>query len=245
MRHVIETMGTVASIEVPESFASAIPTVVATFEEIESRFSLYRPHSELSRIARGEIALVDASEPIIATYVRALAWRGRTGGAFTPHRPDGVIDLDGIVKAEAIEAAGVILNSVGCTDWSINVGGDILVRTLRENTTPIGIVDPHDRLSLLCAVVLRGTRRAVATSGSAERGDHVWLGSRVDPAEFVQVTVVADNIVIADVLATAIVAGGRRTLDQVTDDWDVDVLAVDHAGVLVATPGFRSVLAAA
>jgi thiamine biosynthesis lipoprotein len=235
MRHVIETMGTVASIEVPTSFASAIPTVAATFEQIESRFSLYRPTSELSRVARGEVALADASEPVIATYVRALAWRGRTGGVFTPHRPDGVVDLNGIVKAEAIEAAGVILNGVGCTDWSINVGGDILVRTLRENTAPIGIVDPRDRLSLLCSVVLRGSRRALATSGSAERGE---------PAEFVQVTVVADDIVTADVLATTIVAGGRTSLDQMTEEWDIDVLAIDRAGALVATPGFRSALAA-
>jgi thiamine biosynthesis lipoprotein len=244
MRHVIETMGTVASIEVPTSFASAIPTVAATFEQIESRFSLYRPTSELSRVARGEVALADASEPVIATYVRALAWRGRTGGVFTPHRPDGVVDLNGIVKAEAIEAAGVILNGVGCTDWSINVGGDILVRTLRENTAPIGIVDPRDRLSLLCSVVLRGSRRALATSGSAERGDHVWLGSSLEPAEFVQVTVVADDIVTADVLATTIVAGGRTSLDQMTEEWDIDVLAIDRAGALVATPGFRSALAA-
>jgi thiamine biosynthesis lipoprotein len=245
MRHVIETMGTVASIEVPRSFASAIPIVVATFEQIESRFSLYRPDSELSRIARGEIALADASEPVIATYARALAWRGRTGGVFTPHRPDGVVDLNGIVKAEAIEAAGVILNGVGCTDWSINVGGDILVRSLRAETTPIGIVDPQDRLSLLCSVVLRGSRRALATSGSAERGDHVWLGSSLKPAEFVQVTVVADDIITADVLATTIVAGGRTSLDQATDEWDIDVLAVDRAGALVANPGFRSALAAA
>lgn len=245
MRHVIETMGTVASIEVPESFASVVPSVVATFEEIESRFSLYRPDSELSRVARGEMALADASEPIIATYVRALAWRGRTGGVFTPHRPDGVVDLNGIVKAEAIEAAGVILNGAGCTDWAINVGGDILVRALREEAKPIGIVDPQNRLSLLCSVVLRGSRRALATSGSAERGDHVWLGSSLEPAEFVQVTVVADDIVTADVLATAIVAGGHTTLDQATEEWDIDVLAVDRAGALVATPGFRSALAAA
>ncbi len=245
MRHVVETMGTVASLEVPESFASAIPTVVATFEEIESRFSLYRPDSELSRVARGELALADASDPLIATYVRALAWRGRTGGAFTPHRPDGVVDLNGIVKAEAIEAAGVILNGAGCTDWSINIGGDILVRSLREDAAPIGIVDPQDRRSLLCSVVLHGSRRALATSGSAERGDHVWLGSSLEPAEFVQVTVVADDIVTADVLATAIVAGGHTTLDQATEEWDIDVLAVDRSGALVATPGLRSALATA
>ncbi|CAN5192972.1 FAD:protein FMN transferase [soil metagenome] len=236
MRHVFETMGTVASVEVPEDVAASIEEV---FEELEARFSLYRPTSELSLIATGALRLPDASENLIATYTRALAWRGRTDGAFTPHRPDGVVDLNGIVKAEAIEQAGAILDAAGCSGWTINVGGDILTR----NPAPIGIVDPHRPGSLLCSVTLADGRRALATSGSAERGDHIWLGGSLAPAHFVQVTVIADDIVTADVLATAIVAGGPATLDDVTDRWDIDVLAVDRTGALVATPGFRKALA--
>ena len=45
-----------------------------------------------------------------ACYSRALRWRSRTDDAFTPHRPDGVIDLSGIVKAEAMAAAGDVLD---------------------------------------------------------------------------------------------------------------------------------------
>jgi thiamine biosynthesis lipoprotein len=83
-----------------------------------------------------------------------------------------------------------------------------------------------------------GTRRALATSGSAERGDHIWTaGTR--GAEFVQVSVAAADIVMADVLATAIVAGGTAMLHRATDHWDVDVLAVRRDGELLGTPGFR------
>jgi len=56
------------------------------------------------------------------------------------------------------------------------------------------------------------------------------------------VTVVANDIVTADVLATAIVAGGRATLDLATDSWPIDVLATAR-GELVATPGIRAILA--
>jgi thiamine biosynthesis lipoprotein len=59
------------------------------------------------------------------------------------------------------------------------------------------------------------------------------------------VTVVADDIITADVLATAIVSGGIEALRASTSGWDVDVLAIDLAGDLFATPGFSSAIAAA
>lgn len=236
MRHVFETMGTVASVDGP---AAAMPSVQEIFSSTEARFSLYLPDSELSSIARGDLALPDASEELIATYTRALAWRTRTDGAFTPHRPDGVLDLNGIVKAEAIERTGAVLDATGCPDWTVNVGGDILALS----AAPIGIIDPHRRGALLCSVVLRNGRRALATSGSAERGDHIWHGGGFAPAHFVQVTVVANDIVTADVLATAIVAGGPDALTEYADRWDIDILSVDRAGELRATPGFRESLA--
>ena len=52
-------------------------------------------------------------------------------------------------------------------------------------------------------------------------------------------TVLADDIVTADVLATAILAGGRETCDLVTREFSCDVLAIDVAGDMVATPGIR------
>ncbi|NYF09080.1 thiamine biosynthesis lipoprotein [Leifsonia sp. AK011] len=238
MRHVVETMGTVASIELPASAAGVLPAIERDFERIEQRFSRYRDDSEVSLVA---LDLLDASPELLATYARALDWRSATNGLFTPHRPDGALDLDGIVKAEAIEAAGGLLDAAGCQHWSINVGGDILVRTADEPWIT-GIADPADRSALLCSIPLSARRRAIATSGSTERGDHIWLGGRLRPADFVQVSVVADDIVTADVLATAIVAGGPDALVDLTDRFDIDVLTVDRAGSLSATPGFRRAL---
>jgi len=241
MRHVFEVMGTVVSVD--SAVIGGIPEIFASWEK---RFSLFLPDSELSRIAANTLALVDSSDELRASYAEALDWRQRTNGAFSPHRPDGVIDLNGIVKAAATRAAGEMLHAAGCRNWSINVGGDILVSGAEPDGTPwsIGVADPSDRGALLAAIRLTGSRRAVATSGSAERGDHIWHGASTAPAEFRQVTVVADDIVTADVLATAIVAGGSQSLDDLTDRFDVDVFAVDRAGALVATPGFRAALAA-
>jgi thiamine biosynthesis lipoprotein len=231
MIHVFEQMGTVVSIEPP----LRVPEIEKVFADLNERFSLYRPDSEISRIADGSLTLMDASAELRDAYAMALAWRSLTGGAFTPHRPDGMIDLSGIVKAMAMDAAGTLLE--GFDDWILNAGGDVLTSGL---SATVGIVDPLDRTQLLTSVRLCGSRRAVATSGSAERGNHIW-----GRGGFAQVTVVADDIVTADVLATAIVSGGLDTLNASTAAWDIDVLAIDPAGNLFATPGFTAAIAGA
>ena len=255
MRHVFATMGTMASIDVPDAWASELPELELGFRAIDDRFSLYQPDSELSRIADGRLSLSSASTILLASYSRALEWRSTTGGNFSPHRPDGTIDLNGIVKAEAIEQAGAHLTEAGCPEWSINVGGDLLVSPTGDATldsasaTPraprlvrAGIIEPLSPTELLCSLELRHPRRAIATSGSAERGDHIWRAGSIAPTQFVQVSVVANDIVTADVLATAIVAGSDDALDDVTSRWDVDVITVDRSGALRMTPGLLRAL---
>ncbi|HEX4401079.1 MAG TPA: FAD:protein FMN transferase [Galbitalea sp.] len=231
MIYVFETMGTVVSIEPP----LRVREIEAVFAELNERFSLYRADSELSRIADGSLSMIDASPELRGAYARALEWRALTADAFTPHRPDGVVDLSGIVKALAMDAARDLL--ADSEHWILNAGGDVL--TSGQEAT-VGITDPFDRTRLLTSVRLGGSRRAVATSGTAERGDHIW-----GRGGFAQVTVVADDIIQADVLATAIIAGGVDSLNASTSSWDIDVLAVDLAGNLFATPGFTSAIASA
>jgi hypothetical protein len=106
----------------------------------------------------------------------------------------------------------------------------------------VGVVDPADRTALLCAVEVDGSRHAVATSGSAERGDHILTVMAIDHS-YLQATVVADDIETADVLATEIIAGGPTALSSVVERWSVDVLTVARDGSLAATPGFTTALA--
>lgn len=237
--HVFETMGTVVSLrfrddEAPIETLGAVESVFATLDE---RYSLYKPDSELSRIASGELALIAASAVLLDTYALAMDWRLQTRGAFTPHRPDGVIDLSGVVKAIAIQRAADELETAGQRDWILNAGGDVLRSPAAADILPwtVGIVDPARRTDLLTSFALTGTRRACATSGSAERGDHIWRAAAV--AEFDQVTVLADDILTADVLATAIVAGGNEALELACRTWSIDVLAIEPSGALRMSAG--------
>ena len=96
------------------------------------------------------------------------------------------------------------------------------------------IVDPADRAALLSVAELQPDRRAVATSGTSERGEHVWRST--PDSSFCQVTVTASDIVTADVLATALLSGGRSDLDGMVARFDVGVLAVTRDGRLYGTP---------
>jgi thiamine biosynthesis lipoprotein len=267
-------MGTVTSLTVPtdahkapqaaaDELEAATAVVERLFTELDSIFSLYRPDSEASQLVRGELTLPAASAEMRARYEEAAEWRLLTEGAFTPERPDGALDLSGIVKGHAIREAGMSLLALGMANWCLNAGGDVLVSGSPNPGTNVpwraGIVDPADRRTLLAGFPLGGaalggaalgsappdgiaadggTRAALATSGSAERGDHIWSVT-AGAAEFRQVSVAAADVVTADVLATAIVAGGVPMLNRATAMWDIEALAVRANGELLATGGFR------
>ena len=105
-----------------------------------------------------------------------------------------------------------------------------------------GVVDPLDRGAVLSGFPLGAAGRfaALATCGTAERGDHIWRAgvgrAEIRRSEFRQASAAAADIT-ADVLATAIVAGRRPMLNWATDSWDVEVLAVLGSGELLTTPG--------
>jgi len=237
---VFEAMGTVVSVTAADGVRPETRTrLTDAFEALEGRFSLWRPDAEGARVARREVLVPHASPEFRAVFDQAFDWREATEGSFTPMRPDGVIDLSGIVKALAIAKAADILDADG-PDWCINAGGDVLVSGVQVDGRPwvVGIVDPDDRTALLSQFTSRGGRHAVATSGVAERGEHVWRTGA--DATFGQVTVAADDIVTADVLATAILAGGPDALERCQDRWSIEVLACAIDGRLWASPVFRA-----
>lgn len=243
-RLVFHTMGTVVSVVSVQPIDPPLAArIEETFADADARFSLYSPVSEISRIARGELALASSSEEMREMYDLANDWRNATGGSFTPNRPDGVVDLSGVVKAWAMRRAASLLDAGSACDWCLNVGGDVVTngRDVGGRPWTVGIVDPESRSELLTALVVSDARPAVATSGSAERGDHIWTVS-ADRSDFVQVSVAAPDIIMADVLATAIVSAGPAGIDDLTATWPIDVLAVHRDGSLVATPGMRAAI---
>ena len=233
-------MGMPFGIDVRSAPADPAPVLARCFgllRHIDDVFSRWRRGTPMARYAAG-IAVLDDLAPEI-TGVLALAHRARqaTGGWFHPHRPDGTPEVDGIVKGWAVARVADVLDGAGLRDWCVNAAGDVYVSGAPEpgRRWRIGIADPRDP-SAVVAVVTAGDRTAVATSGIAERGGHIWnphTGRAA--AALLSVSVRTADPLRADVLATAAIARGPSCTTWLDAIPGVAALAVHPDGHTTTT----------
>jgi len=201
--------------------ADAVRQFHAALLHADDVFSPFRDDSELSRLNRGEITVDECDKEMLEILESCERYKGATLGGFDARLPDRM-DPSGIVKGWAIAKGATAFDHVGASAWMVGVSGDILVSG-EGQTWRVGIADPRVKgdstgTPAIDVVTLGGPFRALATSGSAQHGDHVW-----DPAtgrgarHYVQVSVVADDMVNADAWATAIAAGGETVLSAALD----------------------------
>src|SRR3954470_22671329 len=165
--HVEHVMGTVVSLDVRDTDAAdaqaAFARLMVWLHDVDRRFSTYRPDSEVNRIDRGELPVAAASEDVRWVLDRCARLCAETGGAFD-ERARGRLDPSAFVKGWAVERGADLLQAEGLTDFSLNAGGDVVVRggALPEGAWRVGIQHPHDRLAIAAAIEV--TDLAVATS---------------------------------------------------------------------------------
>jgi FAD:protein FMN transferase len=179
--------------------------VAAVLERWESVFSLFRPESELCRLNRADARVLEVS-PLFARAARAaLDAAAETGGLVDPtlcgrwreivvserllSRPPGLtLDLNGVVKALAVDEAAATLDGPGF----VSVGGDLAVRG------PVDVALPADG-------TVRVVSGGLATSGTTSRGSHLVEPATGKPSEspWEQVTASGSSCLAADVAAKA------------------------------------------
>lgn len=227
-------MGTTASVHVDDDvdssvFNAAVVSLRREMERLEELFSVYRADSEISRINAGTLHHLDAS-PEVIDVLDACAWLEQvSGGAFSVRRSrdSGSIDPSGFVKGWAAERASRLLADAGLHHWYLGVGGDYVARGGMANGGPwrIGIIDPRDREMLVGTVEIMDG--AVATSGTAERGAHIWDPRTGGPAgSFLSVTVTGPSLTWADAYATTVFVMGEPGLEWVSRFEGYSVLPV-------------------
>lgn len=218
-------------------------------DDADQKFSLYKQDSELSRLRRGEIDWPQASREQLLVREQCERWQDKTSGFFDA-RVSSEYDPSGLVKTWAAENAANFLEANGIRQFTLNAGGDIylsaelqsqvLNRVGLSNLKPIASEGAGANMVL----DLKDTKyRAVCTSGSIERGEHIW--STGESQHFLQVTVVGEDLVTADIWATAISAGGMAAWAAFTADnsHKAVALAIGKDGSMVASPGFTQLLA--
>jgi thiamine biosynthesis lipoprotein len=203
-------------------------------------FSTFRDDSEISRINRGELHHLDAS-PELIEVLDACTWlEHASDGAFKARRPgEGTLDPAGFVKGWASELASRHLDRAGLQHWYLSVGGDIQTRGAPDGapTWRVGIADPNsDDVRSLRALV-EVADLAVATSGLAARGGHLWDGRTGASADgLASMTVVGPHLTWAYAFATAAFVMGAEGVDWVARFDGYRALAITVEGRLLHRP---------
>ena len=244
---VAPVMGTVISIDIrdPAVPESAVDAMLARLEEIEGRFSPYRPDSEISRIVRGELAEADASAEVRFVLGMCDDLHRTTGGWFDArsHRADGRLDPSGLVKGWAVEEAALSLEEAGARNYSCNCGGDVIARGEPEpgRAWRVGIRHPDEPDRVAAVLAIRD--RAVATSGSYERGDHITdPRSGEAPVGLRSVTVVGPGLAFTDAYATSIYVMGLAGLRWLEAYPEYAAFAITDDDQVIWTPGMEPYL---
>lgn len=241
--HVEHVMGTTVSLDVRGrgDHDVAVREAVAWFHEVDRRFSTYRADSEIARFARGDLAGADLSRDLVEVVTACDVLSAESGGAFDAHGPAG-FDPSAYVKGWSVDRAGRILRAHGCDHWSINAGGDVLVAA-PEGAAPwrIGIQHPFDPGAL--GMVLQARDLAVATSGRAERGDHITDPRTGEAATAVaSTTVCGPDLGLADAFSTAAFVLGEDGGAWVAGLGGAECWSVLDDGRVLATAGFPRLL---
>jgi thiamine biosynthesis lipoprotein len=247
--------GTVISVDVREPIAEeVVDDLFAWFARVDDLFSTWRPETEISRLARGELEVCAAQPEVRAVLAACADIKRETNGAFDIEvgrrlkrfEPgQAAIDPSGYVKGWAVEEGAGRLVAAGLRNFSIGAGGDVVVRGGPDPADAasrwrIGVRHPWEPEHVSMVLGLRDF--ACATSGRYERGDHVLDPRDGTPAtELMAATVIGPDLGVADAYATALMVLGTEGLSLLANKTGYDAVVITPDRSVVFTPGIERV----
>ena len=175
-------------------------------------------------------------------------------GAIRKHDAHLSLDLCGIAKGHALDGIVAALDGAGLGSFLFELGGEVFARGRHPSGRPwqVAIEDPRaDATGLVHLVALDG--QAIATSGNKVNGYEVGgrrYGHIVDPltgsavgTDLQSVSVMADRALLADGLATGMMAMGQERATAFARSQGLDALLLVRDGMhlkSVVTGGFAA-----
>ena len=238
VRRVEHCMGTVFTIEVRDSDfdGQAVDEVLRWLHWVDTTFSTYQPDSQISRLGRGELTVAQCAPQVREVLQLCDQLHDVSFGYFSAYAT-GALDPSGAVKGWAIEQASELLRRAGSDNHCINGGGDVQCAGQYAPGQPwrIGITHPL-RPGYLAGTVV-GSDLAVATSGTAERGQHILDPHTGEhPTALASVTVIGPRLTYADAYATAAFAMGDAACAWIEDLPDYSAFGVMADGSTWRSP---------
>ncbi len=218
-RYEIRVWGTVLFLDLGSDSISeaamdaAVESVKSFAYEVDEVFSTYKEGSFVSRLRRGDISIDACPADLQEVWGLCAVVRDLTGGAFDPWAVAGGFDPSGYVKGWAADRVAQILLDAGCEQVQVNAAGDLTLRggVVEKGVAgpwKIGVVNPDNRQEV--QRIFEITAGAIATSGTYERGAHIFdpnTGTIAIGAK--SATVLGPDGGLSDALATALMVAGE------------------------------------
>ncbi|KRK98508.1 thiamine biosynthesis membrane-associated lipoprotein [Secundilactobacillus odoratitofui DSM 19909 = JCM 15043] len=213
-----------------ENLTKAISRTHAFLQQIDRDFSPFKANSLVTLYQHGGLKPTQFTEQFQEVYGLATLATELTNGAFSAHY-NGHYDPTGLVKGWAIQRAfekylkplleldrieAIALNGAGDIQMGVADGSDYQWH--------VGIEDPADPQQLLQEITIQ--TGAMATSGFSKRGQHIKLST--DTPSIVQATIIASELIEADIMATTAIAMGLTKFQEFTESVEVHGLLVDQ-----------------
>ncbi len=164
-------------------------------------------------------------EQQVAAAIRRVGWQKLEVRTDPPSvrksEPEVTVDLSAIAKGYAVDLLGIYLDSIAVAGYLVEVGGETRVQGARADGSPwrIGIEQPlAGQRRVRRVLTVSGETRSIATSGDYRNRRNVGgrvLSHTIDPRtghpvehSLAAVTVVAEDCMTADALATTLMVLG-------------------------------------
>lgn len=145
--------------------------------------------------------------------------------------PRVMLDASAIAKGYGCDLVAEYLRSMGCENFMVDIGGELVVGGVNPNGTKwrIGVSTPQSEAGNAMAEILEVTDCAVATSGNYRQNyqtEEGMVGHTIDPRtgrpavnNIVSATIIAPTCMVADAFATAAMVISDST---VINKWGVE-----------------------
>ena len=232
-------MPVIVEIVDPNVTTEAFEGIFSYLISIDERFSVYKKTSEITLYNEGKINKEDLSDDMKKVLELSEETKNKTNSFFDIMH-DGKIDPSGLVKGWAIFNAAEILRKKGFKNFYVEIAGDIEVRGLNSEGKKwaIGIRNPFNKKENVKVIYL--SERGIATSGTYERGHHIYNPKEKKQAdEIASLTVIGPNIYEADRFVTACFVMGKEGIYFIERLPDFEGYMIDHDGIATFTSGFE------
>lgn len=209
-----------------------IREVFEYFRYVDKEYSPFKKNSQVGKFNRAE----KTSPEMKMILQLADETKKLTQGYFDIVKKNGEIDPSGIVKGWAIRNAADILRKKGYKKFYVDAGGDA---EIVGKNWPWGIRNPFNLKEIV--KVLNLSNVGIATSGTYERGQHIWnpVDKKNEITDILCITVIGPNVYEADRFATAAFAMGAQGIGLIESIKNLEGYMINNKGLATMTSGFE------